>query len=290
MIAFSIGPIDIYRYGIFYLIGFVGAYFFLNYLWKIKLFQKFPNLQNLLTKGLDDIIIAAVLGIIIWGRLGHVLIYDLQYFITNPLKIFAIRQWGMSFIWGMTWVTIAFIVLQKIKKLNKKEFWLLIDAIITIVPLGILFGRIWNFLNQELYGIIVPQWFWWLSTNIVNILQSIHIFHIYPHIWPELRINTNILSSFFEGFISLLILLSLTRRRIKTKIFKPWQIVSIFLLRYSTIRFIIEYLRQDSQTEFIGQFSKSQRFFIAFFVLWITLFFYSKTTKLDTNKITKSLD
>jgi len=272
MVAFSIGPISVHRYGIFYFIWFLWGYFFLRFLWKKKVFSNYPNLQNILEHKLEDLLIAIILGVIIGWRLGHVLIYDFNYFIIqHPLEIFAIRKGWMSFIWGMIGSLISLLVLKKIQKLNSKEFRLLLDCIVAIVPLGILFGRIWNFLNQELYGIIIPENSRNLWENTINILKTIHIFHIYPQIGQEFRVNTNFLSSLFEGLINLIILMILTFKRIRTKIFRPGFLVWIFLIYYSIIRFILDYFRQGSQFEFISLFTKSQRFFIIFFIVGIYL-------------------
>jgi len=269
MIAFSIWPINIYRYGIFYFIGFVTSYFFLIFLWKSNLFNKYPNLKRLLHKNTDDILITAVIWVIVWWRLWHVLIYDLTYFAKHPLEIFAIRKGGMSFIWGMIGTTIAFLVLKKIKQLSNKEFFLLMDSIIIVVPLGIILWRIWNFLNQELYGIIVQANKWWRTNKTIELCKTTQLCHVYPKIWPELRINTNFLSSFFEGLVPLIILSILQWKRSKTKKLNAGLFAIIFVISYSFARFWLDYIRQSSQTEFIWQFSKSQRFFIVFFWLWL---------------------
>lgn len=274
MIAFSLWPIHVYRYGIFYFIGFLLWYFFLKHLWKISLFtnnNKRQNLQKLLKNHTDDILIAVVLGWIIGWRLGHVFIYDLPYFIQNPRDIFAIRKWWMSFIGGMIGGLTWLLVLKKIKKLSRNEFLLLLDSIVIILPIGIMFGRIGNFLNQELYGILVDPNFRNMPSRLVTLFQNIHIFHHYPMAGEWLRINTNLLAGLFEWLFWFILLFLLNRKRIKRKIIKPWFLVSIFLLRYSMIRFLLEYLRQDSQAEFIWRFTKSQRFFIWFFALGLTL-------------------
>lgn len=95
-----------------------------------------------------------------------------------------------------------------------------------------------------------------------SLLNDIGIFHVYDQIDSQLRVNTNLLSSIFEGGILLLITLSIIRHRVKTKALHPGQIVTIFLLWYSGVRFLLEYVRADSQLEFYGRFSISQRFFL----------------------------
>jgi len=281
MIAFSLWPIKIYWYWIFYLVWFITGYFFLRYIWKKKFFSKYPKLQKLLTKQTEDLIITAIIWVIIGWRLWHILIYDITYYIQHPIEIIAIRKWGMSFIWWIIWTTISISILAKIKKLTKKEFWLLTDMIIMIVPIWILFWRIWNFLNQELYGIIFSNTYNF-SEQIITLLKNIQILHIYTNIDTNLRINSNFIASFLEWFITLSIVLTTGLTLIKKQKLTAWFLSWIFLSRYSIARFILEYIRQDSQAEFIWPFSKSQYFFIIFFIIWLALIiknYNNKNTK-----------
>ncbi len=268
MIAFSIGSLDIYRYGIFYFIAFLAWYLFLNRITKKNIFWKtFPNLQTFLQSHIDDLVIIVFLGVLIWGRLWHVIIYDFQYYLQHPNEILHVRQWGMSFIGGIFGVTIALVVFARKKRLKRKELLLIGDLIFAILPFGIMIGRIGNFLNQELYGVVVPK----LGAGITKLFTTVNIFHIYPLIDNQLRVNTNFLASFFEWLVLLLITLSIIRTRVRTKKPQPGKIIAVFLIGYSVIRFCLEYLRADSQLEFHGLFSTSQRFFIWFFLLGIGL-------------------
>lgn len=217
MIAFSIGPINIYWYWIFYLVGFLIWYLFLKFIWKSKIFAKFDKLQKLLTEWIDDILIFIILWVLIWGRLWEVFIYQRHYFSKNLLEIFAIWNGGMSFIGGILGVFISLIVLKKVKKLSMVEFWLLLDTILVVVPLAIFFGRFGNYLNQELYWLIVASNFWWISKWLVNIMTNLNIFHVYSRVDNNLRINTNFISMCFEWLILLAILLNVFFRKIKRK-------------------------------------------------------------------------
>ena len=148
MVAFTIFWRDIYRYGIFYLIWFIISYIFLYIIWKKHIFQKFPQLQNLLKNDLETLFIILILWVLIWWRLGHILIYDFHYFLDNPIDIFKIRQWWMSFIWWLIWVIIWVSIYIGRKKISTKEFIILLDLLACILPLCIAFWRLWNFLNQ----------------------------------------------------------------------------------------------------------------------------------------------
>ncbi len=268
MIAFSIGSVDIYRYGIFYFIAFLAGYLFFHRIAKKNIFWKtFPRLQTFFQKNIDDLILCIFVWVLIGGRLGHVIIYDFQYYLQHPAQIFQVRRWGMSFIWWMFGVVIAFTALARKKKFRFKEIVLLFDIILAILPFGIMLGRIGNYLNQELYGVVVSNRLPKLWYPIFSLFNDIGLFHVYPQVDTFLRVNTNFLSSFFEGFVLLVITLLVIRKRVKTKVPQPGKIVAVFLLRYSSVRFLLEYLRADSQLEFHGRFSVSQRFFLWFLLL-----------------------
>ena len=273
MIAFSIFGRDIYRYWIFYLVGFILTYFFLLVIWKKKIFHKYSKLQNLLENDLETLFIILILWVLTWWRLGHVIIYDFQYFIDNPADIVKIRQWGMSFIWWILWVILWVSLFIRKKRFSRKEFLILLDLLCCILPLCIALWRLWNFLNQELYWIIFNNPFWRTEWTIWT-LTSLWFLHIYDKIDSALRINTNLLSIIFEWILLLITLIIVFTKQIKSNHRKIWKIWIIFLLWYSIIRFLLEYLRQDSQSEFIWPFSKSQQFFIVFTIIWITLAIY----------------
>ena len=274
MVAFTIFWRDIYRYWIFYLIGFVLAYCFLFFIWRKKFFHKFPQLQNLLENDLETLFIILILWVLIWWRLWHVFIYDFQYFLNNPLDIFKVRQWWMSFIWWILWVILWVSLFIWKKKFSRKEFVILLDLLACILPLCIAFWRLWNFLNQELYWIVFNNPFWRTESTIWT-LTSLWFLHIYDKIDSELRINTNLLSIIFEWILLFITLLIIFIKQIKNDKRKIWKIWVIFLIRYSIIRFLFEYIRQDSQFEFIWPFTRSQRFFVIFIIvgifIWIRL-------------------
>lgn len=270
MVAFSIFGRNIYRYWIFYLIGFILAYFFLYFIWKKKVFHKFPKLQNLLENDLETLFIILILWVLIWWRLWHVFIYDFQYFLHNPIDIFKVRHGWMSFIGWILWVVLWVTIFIWRKKFSRKEFIILLDLLACILPLCIAFWRLWNFLNQELYWIIFSNPFW-RSESTIWTLTSLGFLHVYDKIDSALRINTNFLSIIFEWILLFITSIIIFTKQIKNNKRKIWRIWTTFLLRYSLVRFLLEYLRQDSQSEFIWPFTKSQRFFIIFIIIWIIM-------------------
>lgn len=277
MIAFSFWTLHIYWYGIFYALAFIFGYIFFLFLRKhLSFFAFVPGFQRLLTKWFDDIFIFVIIGLLLWGRMWHIFIYDLMYYIYHPLHIFAFWEWGMSFIWGIIGVISALFFLTRKYKFSLKDFFVLTDCLLVPVVFGITIGRIGNFLNQELYGIIVPSGFWNMGYVFFSLLCDFNIFHVYSHVDQSLRVNTNFLSSFFEGFSLLVLFGGMIISFFRKKIWSIGLISSLFLVLYSWIRFFLEYLRADSQLEYVWWFTKSQRFFLFFFVLWLFLLIFRK--------------
>ena len=280
MIAFSIGSVNIYRYGVFYFVAFLVGYLFFHYIGKKNIFwMNYPRLQTFLQKNVDDMMLCIFFGVLLGGRLGHVLIYDLSYYLQHPGEIAQVRRWGMSFIGWILWVTISLLLLAWKKRFTRKELLLIGDLIFAILPFGIMIGRIGNYLNQELYGVVVTDRLPRLWYPVFSLFNDLNIFHVYPQIDSLLRLNTNFLSSFFEWLVLLIITLSIIRSWIKTKIVQPGKIVGTFLVGYSFVRFLLEYFRADSQLEFHGRFSVSQRFFLGFFAVGVGVLLFRKKKK-----------
>jgi phosphatidylglycerol---prolipoprotein diacylglyceryl transferase len=142
-IAIQLGPLAIRWYGLMYLLGF--ALFILLGRYRIKQNPKGAFTTNML----DDMLFYGVLGVILGGRLGHVIFYQLGYYLQHPLEVFAVWQGGMAFHGGFLGVITAMALLARKYKLP----WLAVtDFIAPLVPLGLGAGRIGNFINAELWG------------------------------------------------------------------------------------------------------------------------------------------
>lgn len=272
MIAFSLWPIDVYWYGVMYFIAFILSYTALVYLQKKWRFEG-TRADAVISRDIDNLMIAIILWVMVGWRLWHVFIYDFWYFLSHPLKIFAYYDGGMSFIWWILWVVVAIVIysffVSSIKPKNHTEVLSLFDAFIPFVPIGIFLGRFWNFLNSELYGIVVPEHFRWLSQWVIDLFIKLNIFMVYDKVDTFLRVNTNFLSMLFEGVVLAIILWIWFVKKVKTNKRHSGQLSFVFLMGYSLIRFWLEYLRQDSQYEFVGWFTRSQWFFLLFFVVGV---------------------
>lgn len=141
-VALSLGVIKVHWYGLMYLCGFVGAWFY-----GVQR-TKNPN-SNWSRKQVEDVIFYGAVGVILGGRIGYTLFYNFSSFIDNPLSILYIHQGGMSFHGGMLGV---FTGLYLFGKKYGMSFFQVSDFIAPWVPIGLGAGRIGNFINQELWG------------------------------------------------------------------------------------------------------------------------------------------
>lgn len=269
MVAFTLFWFPVYRYGLLYAVSFILWYFRLTRIWKKWWFKNYPNIQFFLTDGAEDLILTIALGVILGGRLGHVLIYGNWYYFSHPGEILQVWKGWMSFIWWIIWVVLCLCVYCFCKKLKKREILCLFDIILVFVPLGIVLGRFWNYLNQELYWIMASDLPDWLYT----ILYHTGLLHVYQNVDHFLRVNTNFLSMLLEGLLLYCIQAVVFVKMVIKKRFNIWRLSTNFLLYYSIIRFFLEYLRADSQLEYIWGYTKSQWFFMCFILiaLWIKL-------------------
>jgi phosphatidylglycerol---prolipoprotein diacylglyceryl transferase len=142
-IAFSLGPLKVHWYGIMYALGFAAA-------WVLgRRRVRAGRLPGVDEQGYSDLLFYSMLGVILGGRLGYVLFYDLQNYIQNPLLIFKIWQGGMSFHGGLLGVLAAGLWWSRKHRLH---FFDTIDFLAPLVPPGLGLGRLGNFVNGELWG------------------------------------------------------------------------------------------------------------------------------------------
>lgn len=142
-VAFSVAGFPVRWYAIAYIIAFISGYFILRWIGR----SKNAELQ-LSKKELDDLLTAVILGVIVGGRMGYVLFYNLPYFMAHPLDIFAVWHGGMSFHGGLLGVIIAAIIFAK----KWRRALQVLDLISVVAPIGFFFGRIANFINIEIMG------------------------------------------------------------------------------------------------------------------------------------------
>ena len=249
-VAIQIFSLEIRWYSLAYIIGILTG-------WLIS--KKFFISENTIYEKFDDYVTYVILGIIIGGRLGYVLFYNLEYYSNNLVDVFKIWQGGMSFHGGLLGVVIFSIWFAK--KNNDNPFTYL-DIVALVAPIGIFFGRVSNFINSELYGTV---------TDIPWAVQFVQIDNLYRH-------PSQLYEAALEG-ITLLIILLYFRRIGYLKI--PGLISSLFLIFYSLFRFLTEFFRvPDEHLGYIFfNLTMGQLISIILFLIGIYLF-----TKKNENK------
>ena len=242
-VALEIFSLKIHWYSLAYIFGIMFGWIYC----KKKLIEDKKILDLF-----DGLINYLIIGIIIGGRVGYILIYNLDYYLANISEILMIWKGGMSFHGGLIGVIIATFLFSKKHGVNSYIF---LDLISLVAPIGIFFGRIANFINSELYG---------KETDILWSVKFLAVDNIPRH-------PTQIYEAFFEGII-LFILLNFILRSSKTK---PGVISSLFLIFYSIFRFLIEFLRvPDPQIGYvILNLSMGQIVSFLFLIFGIYLFF-----------------
>jgi len=222
-VALQLGPLAIHWYGLMYLAGFMA------FLWLGRKRIAVLNHPQIDKKLLDDLLFYGVLGVILGGRLGYVFFYKAAYYLGHPLEIFAVWQGGMSFHGGFLGVLAAMAWLAHKRNLR----WLqLTDFIAPLVPLGLAFGRLGNFINGELWGrptdvpwaVVFPQ-----ADNLPRHPSQLYQFAL-------------------EGLVLFALLWLYARKP------RPVGAVSgLFLIGYGGFRFLAEFAREPD--DFLGLLS-----------------------------------
>jgi len=223
-IAFQLGPVVVRWYGLAYLSAFVAAFFLMRWLarrWELGLTD-----DDMLT-----IVLAAVIGVIVGGRLGYVIFYSGGAYLRNPAEILAIWTGGMSFHGGLAGILIAGAIAARILKVP----WLtLCDLGAAAAPVGLFFGRLANFVNDELWG------------RTTTVPWGV----VFPTGGPSPRHPSQIYEALLEGVVILVVMLWLATR----KPVPPRGVLLGWLLTlYGAFRIFVEFFREpDVQLGFVS--------------------------------------
>ena len=215
-VIFSIGFLKIRWYGLMYVVGFVLAW------WLAR--RRCRRTDSPVTpEQVDDLVFYSMLGVILGGRIGYALFYGTEQLISDPLYLFRITEGGMSFHGGLAGVLIAMWLYGR--RLGH-TMWRMTDFVAPLVPLGLGFGRIGNFINGELWGkpTDVPWAF------LVN-GQVLHPTQLYES-------ALNLLNFALLFFVY-------KRRRFGGQVF------ALYFFNYALIRFFIEFWRGDTFRGFV---------------------------------------
>ena len=225
-VLLHIGRFDLRWYSIAYLAGIFVGYWYL-----LKLIRE-PG-SPLARRHADDLVFYAALGIILGGRIGYVLFYNLGHYLQHPIEIAKLWDGGMSFHGGVIGTSLGIFYFAHKEKLS----WLRIhDYVACCVPFGLFFGRLANFINQELWG---------AQTNVPWAVRFVEATP-YGIILGPPRHPSQLYEAVLEGILLFAILWWMfwkTNAR-----YESGKLVGTFLLFYGLFRFGVEFIREpDSQ-------------------------------------------
>lgn len=229
-VALSLGPLKIHWYGLMYLLSFGLAYWLMLY--------RAERSKGVWNKDqVSDLIFFGAMGVVLGGRCGYVLFYNFDKFLQDPLWLFYVWEGGMSFHGGLLGVLLACYLFGR---KYKKSFFQITDFGAPMVPVGLFFGRIGNFIGGELWG---------RTTDVPWGM-------VFPRAGDLPRHPSQLYEMFLEGFVLFVILWWFSSRP------RPQMAVSaLFLIGYGTFRFSVEFVREpDSQIGFalLGWMTRGQ--------------------------------
>jgi phosphatidylglycerol:prolipoprotein diacylglycerol transferase len=223
------GPLVIRWYALAYIAGVVLGWWLILSLTKHA--ELFNSIKPPSAGDIDDFLLWAMLGIVLGGRLGFVLFYNLAFYMQNPMQVFQIWHGGMSFHGGMAGLVLAAYAFSHKRKLS---FLTMVDIIAVVAPIGLFFGRIANFVNGELFG------------RPSNVPWAV----IFPRGGNVPRHPSQLYEAALEGVLLFIMLMSAV---FIFRIFRrPGMASGLFLLFYGLARSTAEFFREpDAQLGFL---------------------------------------
>ena len=213
-VAISLGPLQVHWYGLMYLSGFVGGWILGKYRAKRQSWAPIKSEQ------VGDVIFYIAMGVILGGRLGYVVFYNLPSYIHDPLSIFYVWDGGMSFHGGFIGVLCAFWLSSYKYKVN---FFDLGEFFAPFVPIGLGTGRIGNFINGELWGKVTDS----------------PIGMVFPTGGPLPRYPSQLFEFLLEGVLLFTVLYVVTMKQ------RPrYLVLGLFMFIYGLARFLCEFVRE----------------------------------------------
>ncbi len=219
-VLFEAGPFVVRWYALAYVAGLILGWRYLR-----VLAQRTPPAASL--RDIDDFLLWATLGVILGGRIGYVLFYNLPYYMAEPGAILQVWRGGMSYHGGMVGVMVAGAAFCWCRRLRFLHF---MDRVVCAVPIGLFFGRLANFVNGELFG---------RPTDVPWAM-------VFPRGGPEPRHPSQLYEAALEGVVLFIVLWALQRSEAVRE--RGGLLSGVFLLGYGVSRSLIELVRQpDAQ-------------------------------------------
>ncbi|EKD36608.1 MAG: hypothetical protein ACD_75C01441G0003 [uncultured bacterium] len=221
-VIFHLGPLSVRWYGLMYVLGFLASYILVRR-------QIRENSYRQLDDHFENINMVLILAVVLGGRLGYVLFYNLSYYLAHPLEIPATWSGGMSFHGACLAVLLGGWIYCRVKGI---DYWKAADIYTATIPIGLGLGRIGNFINGELYG------------RVTDVPWAM----VFPGGGPWPRHPSQLYEALLEGLLLFAVLWSVRK--------KPWQnhrywphgsIFALFLAGYGCVRIVVEKFREPDQ-------------------------------------------
>lgn len=244
-IAIQLGPLAVHWYGVMYLLAFASAW----WLGRIRINQgRLPGADE---NAFGDLLFYGMLGVVLGGRIGYILFYDLQTYLAHPLQIFEVWKGGMSFHGGLLGVLIAALWWSRKHRLH---FFDVVDFVAPLIPLGLGFGRFGNWINGELWGkptdgswgVIFPHS---LPDGLADLpAASLQAMHQSGVLDQYARHPSQLYQMVWEGIVMFVVLWWFSAKP------RPRYAVSgVFALLYGAFRFAVEFVRlPDAQLGYLA--------------------------------------
>jgi phosphatidylglycerol:prolipoprotein diacylglycerol transferase len=229
-VALHLGPLSIKWYGLAYVAGLLLGWLYLRRLLaQPRLWQ--DNKPPFPPDIADDLFIWVAAGVVLGGRLGHILLYEPSYYWQNPVEILKIWHGGMAFHGGLLGTVVAMWLFARHRGVQPLS---VMDLVSAAVPIGLFFGRLANFVNAE----------------VVGKESSVPWAMVFPGSGPNPRHPSQVYEAVLEGLVLFLILRVLTHRKDALK--RPGTVGSVFLIGYGSFRFFCEFFKLDEYRQGLG--------------------------------------
>lgn len=221
-VAISLGPLAIRWYGLAYVAGILLGWWLARRM--VSQSELWPGqIAPLTHRHLDDFLVWVAIGIVLGGRLGYILFYDLGPILEEPIRALQVWNGGMSFHGGITGATIAMILFARRHAIPA---WSLFDIVASVAPVGIFFGRLANFINSELWG------------RPTDVAWAV----IFPTGGPMPRHPSQLYEACLEGLLLFAVLQLLIRSRLAFR--TPGLVTGVFVSGYALARIFNEFFRE----------------------------------------------
>jgi phosphatidylglycerol---prolipoprotein diacylglyceryl transferase len=227
-VLISIGPFSVRWYALAYIVGIIAGWFYARAIISSERLWGGPAPFTVID--FDDFVIWITLGIILGGRIGYVLFYNLPHFAENPIEILQLWNGGMSFHGGVLGCIVAIVLFAMRRGIRVLSLG---DVTAAVAPIGLFLGRIANFINGELWG---------RPTDVPWAM-------VFPHGGPIPRHPSQLYEATLEGVVLFIVLALLVRFG---ALKRPGVVTGVFAIGYGVARITCEFFREpDVQLGFL---------------------------------------